>query len=369
MIEFTSALYLGLKHASRSLRPWAQLTTGAPAALTVPPAAAAAARDLAALQGCECATLGPSTLHLFWDLGEIFAESRSAIYVDAGAYPIAMWGVERAADRGTPVRRFAHHDVDALWRLLRGSGAGLRPVVVSDGFCPGCGKPAPLAAYLEMATHGKGWLVIDDTQALGILGHSPEGSRPYGEGGGGMPRWSNISSPHLVVVASLAKAFGAPLAALSGSAAFVRHFEERSETRVHCSPPSLAAIHAMEHALAMNRACGEALRLCLVRSVRYFRARLRGVGLAPTRGLFPVQGLAPARGLDARALHSRLLRAGVATVLHRRHERRPACISFLINAHHTFEQLDEAASALAEAAAETGSATRLDQDHEHHLYV
>ena len=86
--------------------------------------------------------------------------------------------------------------------------------------------------------------MIDDTQALGILGHSPGGSRPYGEGGGGMARWSNISGPHLVVVASLAKAFGAPLAALSGSEAFVGHFEERSETRVHCSPPSLAAIHA-----------------------------------------------------------------------------------------------------------------------------
>ena len=125
----------------------------------------------------------------------------------------------------------------------------------------------------------------------------------------------------------------------------------------------------MERALTLNRACGDALRLCLVRLVRYFRTRLRGAGLAPTGGLFPVQTLVPVHGLDARAIHGGLLRAGVSAVIHRRHERRPACISFLINAHHTFEQLDEAASALAEAAAESGSATRLDQDHEHNLYI
>ena len=33
VLDFTSALYLGLQHPSRSLRPWRQFTTGAPAAL------------------------------------------------------------------------------------------------------------------------------------------------------------------------------------------------------------------------------------------------------------------------------------------------------------------------------------------------
>jgi 8-amino-7-oxononanoate synthase len=68
VLNFTSALYLGLRHPSWSLRPWAQLTTGAPAALAPPPGARMVADMLAALQGCERAALAPSTLHLFWDL-------------------------------------------------------------------------------------------------------------------------------------------------------------------------------------------------------------------------------------------------------------------------------------------------------------
>jgi 8-amino-7-oxononanoate synthase len=33
LLDFTSALYLGLRHESRSLAAWRQLTTGGPAAL------------------------------------------------------------------------------------------------------------------------------------------------------------------------------------------------------------------------------------------------------------------------------------------------------------------------------------------------
>ena len=39
MLDFTSSLYLGMRHASRDLRPWDSLTRGMPAAL-VPPALA-----------------------------------------------------------------------------------------------------------------------------------------------------------------------------------------------------------------------------------------------------------------------------------------------------------------------------------------
>ena len=119
LLDFTSALYLGMRHASRSLEPWEQLTTGVPSALAAAPGTELVARSLAALQGCERATLAPSTLHLFWDLFAVLADNPIAIYIDAGAYPIARWGIERAASRGVPVRSFRHHDADALRRLSR----------------------------------------------------------------------------------------------------------------------------------------------------------------------------------------------------------------------------------------------------------
>jgi 8-amino-7-oxononanoate synthase len=351
MLDFTSAMYLGLPHASWSLRPWGQLSTGRPAALAELPCAQAVAGKLAALQGSECATLGPSTLHLFWDLFGILAAKALAIYMDGGVYPIARWGVERAAARGVPTQSFPHHNANALRGALRIDELRRRcPVVVTDGFCPGCGKAAPLAAYLELARRYGGYLVVDDTQALGILGETPNPDAPYGRGGGGSLRWCEVSGTELLVISSLAKGFGVPVALLAGSKKTVQSFEAHSETRVHCSPPSVAALHAAEHALTLNQQQGDTLRLRLAQLVSCFRNRLALVGFSAIGGLFPVQTLAPARSLDALTLHERMLRLGTRTVLRRAHTDGGPQISFLITARHSPGEIDRAIDALANAA-------------------
>ena len=144
MLDFTSALYLGLQNPSRSLRPWRQLTTGAPAALIEPAEARAISQALAELQGCEAATLATSTLHLAWDLFSLLAEKSITIFMDAGAYPISRWSAQRAVMRGAAVRIFPHHDAAALARALAAAPCGRMPVIVTDGFCPNCGRVAPL---------------------------------------------------------------------------------------------------------------------------------------------------------------------------------------------------------------------------------
>ncbi len=351
MLDFTSALYLGLRHASRELRPWAQFTTGVPAAIASPPGARRVAQKLATLQGCERATLAPSTLHLFWDLLGMFAINQVVIYMDAGVYPIARWGVERAAGRGAPVREFTHHDAEALrWELRRTTPSRVRPVVVVDGFCPTCGGAAPIADYLEIVRLYGGSLVLDDTQALGVLGHSPAPDVPYGWGGGGVLQWSDVRGSEVVVISSLAKGFGVPIALLAGSHLTCQRFEAMSETRVHSSPPSIAAVHAAEHALAVNRDQGDSMRLRLTQLVRHFRKRLAEAGFSVTGGLFPVQTLAPIPQLDAATLHERLLRAGVRVVLQRAHDGHGARISFLITARHSPEEIDCALDALTYVA-------------------
>lgn len=311
-------------------------------------------QQLASLQGCEAATLGPSTLHLFWDLFGMLASERVAIYMDAGIYPIVRWGIERAASRGTPVRSFPHHDPEALRRRLKlDAPRRLRPLVVADGLCPGCGGPAPVAAYLESARVFGGQLILDDTQALGILGHSPGPGAPYGKGGGGSIRWHKVGSPDVLLISSLAKGFGVPMAVLAGSRAAVRTFEAKSETRIHASPPSIAAVHAAEHALAVNRVHGDGLRLRLGQLVRQFRKRLAKAGFSATGRLFPVQTLTPISGLSAVALHARLLRLGVRTVLHHSRTGHDPRISFLLTARHPQGDLDRAVDVLVKAAAMT----------------
>jgi 8-amino-7-oxononanoate synthase len=346
--DFTSALYLGFRHPSSSLAPWYELTSGMPVALREPLQAKEIAVALARLVGAEQATLASSTLHLFWDLFVLLAQPGTSIHVDDHAYPIARWGVERAAAYGVPAQTFSHHDPAALLRQVRlAASRGRRPLVVADGYCPGCGPP-PLSAYLQVARRAGGRLVIDDTQALGILGTRPGPAAPLGHGGGGSRQRHGLSGPGVIVAASLAKAFGAPLAAITGDALLVRQYETRAQTRVHCSPPSAASLSAAAHALVLNERVGEARRARLVALLRRFRAGVAAAGLQPRGGLFPVQTVAV--GPDARPLGERLRRLGVRAALHDGEGRVPR-LSFLLTALHDERALDAALAALAASGA------------------
>lgn len=344
MLDFTSALYLGMEHSITSLRPWDQFTTGRPAALKTPVRNRRVAAALAELVGCERAVLGPSTFHLFWDLFHVLAEDRVAVFIDAAAYPIARWGAEGAAARGSPVRFFSHHEPAALREQMVHSTR--RPVVVTDGFCPGCGKPAPISDYLTIVHDSDGLLLLDDTQALGILGYGPDRANPYGSGGGGSLWFHSVVSPKIVVISSLAKGFGTPMAVLAGSRDLVSRFRSKGKTQMYCSPSSAADISAAEHALVFNATHGDVLRRRLANLVRYLRHQIGSISVATTGGLFPVQTLQPLPILGGQALHTRLQNLGVRTVLHSDRQDRRTRISFLINARHSHLDIENAVEVL-----------------------
>jgi 8-amino-7-oxononanoate synthase len=251
--------------------------------------------------------------------------------------------------RGAIVRVFPHHDAATLERHLAVAPRGRVPIIVTDGLCPTCGRVAPLSVYLKLARKHRGLLVADDTQALGLLGESPNARLPYGQGGGGSRRWCGISGPEALIFASLAKGFGVPIAVLSGSHAHVREFAEKSLTRIHCSPPSLAVLRAAQHALVCNRRDGDARRARLTALARRFR---RGLGTAQPNlvgtGLFPVQSIRPPASVTAASLHDRLLGRGIRTVLQRSENGAP-CVSFLLSARHSVRDIDSAATAAREA--------------------
>jgi 8-amino-7-oxononanoate synthase len=363
VLDFTSALYLGQNHAHAKLRPWTQLTLGKPAALSSPPESEDVADQLAQLIGCERATLGTSTLHLFWDLFGQLSREHIAIYVDEGTYPIARWGVERALAWGALVRGFKHHDARTLQSaLLRDRAQGRAPIVVTDGFCPGCGRHAPLTAYLDSMRAYGGQLIIDDTQALGVYGERRH-AVPYGSGGGGSLRWHTIDADNVIVISSLAKGLGVPLAVLTGSDTVIKRFNQHSETRVHCSPPSIAMVRAAEHALIVNTTHGDLLRDQLAQRVRYFRARLAELALSAEGGLFPVQTLRLNPAYAAIDVHDRLRDDGIATVLHRDRSGSGPRLSFIFTARHRRSEIDRAMTALADALAMPSAPKQAQAEH------
>ena len=188
-------------------------------------------------------------------------------------------------------------------------------------------------------------MVLDDTQALGIFGHSPTVAMPYGSGGGGSLCANRLAGAPVILVSSLAKGFGVPMAMVAGSFNHVVRFEARSTTQIHSSPPSFADLHAAASALKLNRKSGDATRARLMILILRFRAGLRAAGIQLGSSLFPVQSLRLASNIDVMALHWRLQRIGVNAVLHR-----PACIpramlSFIITAHHTPDAIDHAVAA------------------------
>jgi len=346
-LDFTSALYLGFRHAHGTLRPWAQLTTGRPAALERTPEAEPVAAALAQLMRCERAALAPSTLHLYWDLFDLLARDGIAIYADASGYPIARWGIERVAAKGVRTTTFPAHDAAALEYLLhRERHGGRRPVLVTDGVCPQTGRTAPLPDYLRLVRQWDGYVVVDDTQALGILGEAPARDAPYGRGGAGTPAWYGVQGPGLIVGSSLAKGFGAPLAVIAGDARLIARFEDLSATRVHSSPPSLAAISAAEQALALNEKRGNLLRARLMKIVRFFREKLHQIGLSSLGGLFPVQTLRAIPDIDPQRLYRQLLDCGVKAVLRSAKDMSDGALTFLITVLHTRSDIDRCMDAL-----------------------
>lgn len=281
-LDFTSALYLGMRHPSALLAPWNELTLGQPAALREPGGAADIASRLARLQGCQAGCLLPSSLHLFWDLFGMLARERLVILLDGGCYPIARWGAERAQALGLPLQAFRCGDVAALERLVRHwRKGGRRPLILADGYVPGRASAPPLTSYAAIAEEGGGYLLLDDTQVLGLCGAE----------GGGSARQHGLRGDHLLIGASLAKGFGVPLAALAGGAQVLRHFQAHSQTRLHTSPPSAAVLAAAQRALDLNARHGNALRARLAANVAQWRAGMQRAGIVCQGGAFPVQRL------------------------------------------------------------------------------
>lgn len=356
MLDFTSALYLG----PRVLPPPAGLvlSTGRPAALAEDERSQQVAQVVARRQGLAAGALAPSTLHLFWDIFRLLPPT-GVLLLEKNLYPVGQWGSLRARARGRPVVGFDAANLAGLARLLHAYQLqGRTPWLAADGYHPGRG-PAPLAAYYRLlAPHPGAVLLLDDTQAFGVLGGRPSPDRPLGRGGGGSLPAAGLTDapggPELLTISSLAKGLGVPVAVLAGRASRLAQFRRRAETRVHTSPVSAWHAWAAAQALALDARQGEAARQRLGRRIAEFRGALGAAGLRPRGGWFPVQKLVLTRTTAALSLHQLLRQAGLATVL-LAGETRPGVpeIAFCLRADHSAADIDRAAAAVARLSRRT----------------
>jgi 8-amino-7-oxononanoate synthase len=199
-------------------------------------------------------------------------------------------------------------------------------------------------------------LLLDDTQAIGVLGADAGPGRPFGLGGGGSVRNAGTRHDRIVAVASLAKAFGAPLACIAGPARTVVELATTGSA-LHSSPPSAVDIAAAAAALASNDAGGDRLRARLATRVRVLRGRAAEHGLVLVGGMFPVQSTGPVRTDLGRRLLARLAADDVHAVLRRTCGGGSAVTLVVTVAHHRSE-VDRAAAVLGLAWQELGGRVR-----------
>lgn len=337
--DFTSALFLGQRHPSGEIRQWNALTTGVPAALRESPESRRLAMTVAGAQHAASGLVARSALHGLVDVLETLPQPGDRILVDEGAYPLALWVCRLAESRGVRVSTFPHHQPPS--GPLRG-----RLWIVTDGWCQGCCRPAPLARMRDLARRAGGLVIVDDSLAFGVLGRKAGNS--FGDGTGTVC-WSGLKHDGFLWLASLAKAYGAPITVITGDEATIETVARNGSNRLYSSPPSAADLGAGLDALAAG---GETrfMRDRLCRKTRWLRHAFTELGLTPQGRCFPVVGTCVGSRAQARRWQDRLAEHRVHALVQLPRCHAKPVLSAVVRADHTQGDLDRLVRALAEVS-------------------
>lgn len=335
--DFASALFLGQRHPSRELRRWEEFTTGVPASLRESPAARMLASIVADRQHAAAGMVARSALHGLMDVMETLPRAGDLILVDEGAYPLARWACWAAETRGVRVTTFPHH------RPPSGPSPA-RTWIVTDGWCQGCGLPAPLARMQALVLGTGGRVIVDDSLAFGVLGRR-SGGNLFGDGTGTV-RWSGLDHDGFLWLASLAKAYGTPLTVISGDEAAIHAVASRGSNRLHSSPPSAADLGAGLDALTHDDHVN-AMRTRLSRLTQWLRQAFTELGLPPQGLPFPIVGTRVESLALARRWHRGLAERGIQALIQLPRCHPAPVLSAVVRADHRQADLDRLVRALA----------------------
>ncbi|MGV9947009.1 hypothetical protein [Rhodococcus aetherivorans] len=336
-VDFTSALFLDFRHRAQELPLWQSLTTGVPAALRSTATSAAVARLVAHEHWTAAGSVARSTLHAAIDVLGTLPRSGDRILLDRAGYPITQLAALLPRSRGVAVADYPHHRPD----LARVAGRG-RIWFVTDGWCPGCNRPAPIRLLQEIASHTGGGVVVDDSLAYGVLGRRLGDDR-FGDGTGTV-HWCGCDHTGIVWLASLAKAYGTPLAVITGDAETLSAVRERGINYVHSSPPSNADLAAAGRAL--QDPSRQARRARLHRNTLLLRHACETVGLTPLGLPFPAVAIAVSDRRRAVAWWRWLERRGLHTLLLHSRCRSQTLLTAIVRTDHSERALHRLAAAL-----------------------
>lgn len=251
-------------------------------------------------------------------------------------------GREAVAGLGLPILTFAHLDPEDLRKLLaRALRPGQRVALLTDGVFPSTGALPPLDDYRAILDEVGGFLCVDDSHGLGVLG----------AGGRGALEHFGAEGPRSFVAGTLSKAFGGLGGIVPGSAELAAKISRKAMVMRGASPPPPASAAAALEALRILTETPE-LRQRLAQNVKRARDGIRGLGLDLPDTPVPILSLR-APGSNLQAVAETLQRRGIQI----RHggplgysDSPPVeTLRIAIFATHSPEQIDRLVSALGEA--------------------
>lgn len=239
---------------------------------------------------------------------------------------------------GAPSFAFKHLDMNDLEDKLRASPAHIK-IIVTDGVFSQHGDIVPLPEMMTLAERYDATVYIDDAHGTGVLGPN---------GGGTAEHFGVDDSPRIIHMGTLSKAYGC----IGGFVATEWYLREI--LRIGASgfgftstlPPDQAA--GVLEAIDMVSDEPER-RERLWDNQRYFVERLRAVGIAPTTTETPIVPVHVGNDAECARISTGLRDAGfhVDAIVFPAIANGQSRLRFMMNAHHTREQIGDVTQALA----------------------
>ncbi len=230
-----------------------------------------------------------------------------------------------------PVYTFHHRDPEDLARVLKANlKAGDVPLVMSDGIFPTFGAIAPIPDYLAAIEPYRGYLCLDDSHAVGVLGPNGRGTfEHYG-----------IASDRCVFAGTMSKAFGGHGGFIPASRAFIDHIKATCGAYPGATPSPTPAMAASLRGLAIVRREPER-RDRLRRNTARLKAGMRALGYPMDDTPVPIVTWVMESADAMRKVQAELMARGIAVAL-LRYVGAPAggVLRASVFSEHTPDQID-----------------------------
>lgn len=245
--------------------------------------------------------------------------------------------------------RFAHNDIEQLDSLMTRAAAARRPgfrfLVVTESVFSMDGDRAPLRDLCEVASRHEAMLLVDEAHALGVFG-------PHGAG---LVREHGLGNRVNACTATLSKALGSYGGFVACSTELQALLINRSRPFLYSTGLPPASVGAALAALEIIRSTPH-LGPTLLARAELFRRQLRELGLNVMHSESHIIPLLIGDNATAWRFSARLKAKGILATAIREPTvpRGTARIRLSVTLAHAEEDLQQAATAIAEAARQEG---------------